>query len=106
MERTSAGTLKTGALSQMRHICLIMPPLRAANGQALQRVELALPVTWAAAVAAALLAAVSAAAGAPLVSVRVLGAAAAAAALAALHRGLVWFKSLFIFTDYCHADVH
>ncbi len=73
--------------------------------QALKRVEFALPATWAAAAAALLVAAVAAASGAALLSPRVAGAAAAAVVFALLHRALVQFKQLFIFTDYVHADV-
>jgi hypothetical protein len=52
-----------------------------------------------------LVAGVSAASGAPLLSAAVAGAAGVAAALALLHRGLVRFRELFVFTDYVHADV-
>lgn len=73
--------------------------------QALKRVDLALPLTWAAAAAAALVAGVAAASGVPLLSPRVAGAAAAALLLAVIHRSLNKFRDLFIFTDYVHADV-
>ncbi|WIA09707.1 hypothetical protein OEZ85_009091 [Tetradesmus obliquus] len=73
--------------------------------QALKRINLALPATWAAAAAALLVAGVAAATGAPLLSWNVAGAAAAAVLLALAHRSLNKFKELFIFTDYVHADV-
>jgi hypothetical protein len=74
--------------------------------QALKQVEFALPATWAAAAASLLVAAVSAASGAALLSPHVAGTAAAAVVFALMHRALVQFKQLFIFTDYVHADVH
>jgi hypothetical protein len=74
--------------------------------QALKRVDFALPATWAAAAVALLMAGVAAASGAALLSPRVAGAAAAALVFALLHRGLVQFRKLFIFTDYVHAEVH
>lgn len=73
--------------------------------QALKRVDTALPLTWAAAAAALLIAGVSTASGAPLLSANVAGATAAAAILALLFRGLKQFRQLFFFTDYVHADV-
>ena len=73
--------------------------------QALKRVEAALPLTWAAAAAALLVAGVAAASGAPLLSGKVAGAAGIAAVCALLDRGLVRFRELFIFTDYVHADM-
>ncbi|KAF6256401.1 hypothetical protein COO60DRAFT_1640750 [Scenedesmus sp. NREL 46B-D3] len=73
--------------------------------QALKRITLALPVTWAAAAAALLVAGVAAATGAPLLSWSVAGAAGAAVLLALAHRSLNKFKDLFIFTDYVHADI-
>ncbi|KAF8073221.1 hypothetical protein HT031_000882 [Scenedesmus sp. PABB004] len=73
--------------------------------KALKRIDLALPLTWAAAAAALLVAGVAAASGAPLLSGRVAGGAAAAALLALLHRSLAGFRELFVFRDYVHADV-
>jgi hypothetical protein len=73
--------------------------------QALKRINLALPVTWAAAAAALLVAGVAAATGVPLLSWSVAGAAGAAALLALVHRSLNKFRDLFIFTDYVHADI-
>lgn len=74
--------------------------------QALKRVDFALPATWAAAAAALFMAGVAAASGAAVLSPHVAGAAAAAVVFALLHRALVQFKKLFIFTDYVHAEVH
>lgn len=71
----------------------------------LKRVEFALPATWAAAAAAVLVAGVAAASGAAVLSLPVAGAAAAAVVFALMHRALVQFKKLFIFTDYVHADM-
>jgi hypothetical protein len=73
--------------------------------QALKKVDLALPATWAAAAGFLVVAAVAAASGAPVLSAKVVGAAGLAALLAMLHRGLAQFRNLFIFTDYVHADV-
>lgn len=67
--------------------------------------EFALPATWAAAAAAVLVAGVAAASGAAVLSLPVAGAAAAALVFALMHRALVQFKKLFIFTDYVHADM-
>jgi hypothetical protein len=49
------------------------------------------------------MAGVAAASGAAVMSPQVAGAAAAGAVFALLHRALVLFKQLFIFTDYVHA---
>lgn len=73
--------------------------------QALKRVEFALPATWAAAATALLVAGVAAASGAAVLSPRVAGAAVAAVVFALMHRALVQFKKLFIFTDYVHAEM-
>jgi hypothetical protein len=74
--------------------------------QALKRVEFALPASWAAAAASLLVAAVTAASGAAAVSLQVAVPAALSVVFALLHRALVQFKQLFIFTDYIHAEVH
>lgn len=52
-----------------------------------------------------LVAGVAAASGAAVLSLPVAGAAAAALVFALMHRALVQFKKLFIFTDYVHADM-
>jgi hypothetical protein len=72
--------------------------------QALKKVDLALPATWAAAVALLLVAATAALQGAALLSPQVLGCGIAAAAAALLHRGLNKFRDQFFFIDYVHAE--
>jgi len=72
--------------------------------QALKTVDLALPATWAAAVALLLVAATAALQGAAPLSLPVLGCAVGAAAAALLHRGLNKFRHQFFFIDYVHAE--
>ncbi|GBF96942.1 hypothetical protein Rsub_09022 [Raphidocelis subcapitata] len=73
--------------------------------KALARIDAALPLVAAAGIALLAAAAIAAATGAaPPLGWRVLGAAAGAAAAALLHRKLSEFRTLFIFTDYVHAE--
>lgn len=73
--------------------------------QALKKVDLALPATWAVAVALLLVAATAALQGAAPLSLPVLGCAAAAAAAALLHLGLTKFRDQFFMADYVHAEM-
>ena len=76
--------------------------------RALKRIDFALPLVAAAAVALLAAAAYAAlfAGGAPALSARALGAAAGAAVLALVHARLSSFRELFVFRDYVHANRH